>query len=234
MLRFLLFLLLMGVVAFLTLSLYGHRRSPARLLATGREGRWRELAAQHPRFGEALAVRDGIRTLLGACGEEDRDPRLVELAEKVDLLLERIAAHLTVLAQVDLQLVSFEPARLQERADELLQRRAQAGDDDTRRLLSASLHEVERQLHLRDQVRIRRERLLSSVEHTVLQLQAVHLDLVNVFSAGTQRDAGQIQLLRKRVSGLLEELGRTAEEAEEFARLHLEEEEDVETVGRSR
>ncbi|MBM4318698.1 MAG: hypothetical protein FJ125_01755 [Deltaproteobacteria bacterium] len=235
-LRLLLVLLLCGVAAAVVLSLRRRYRFPPSVvlgppplsLPEERGVRWRVLFDKSARFAEALELRNRIHGLVAQQRQRrgegvPLDDRHAELLEGVDTLLDRIAHHLSVLDQTETHLATYDAVRHGEKEEELRSRLIRAEDGDARVLLQASLNQLERQRAMRAAIRARGERLLSGVDHTIIQLQAVHLDLIDVFSAGAQSDDGQLVVLRQRLRQLAEELGRGAQENDEFARLLLEE-----------
>ncbi len=184
---------------------------------------WRELGERDPRFAEALQTRARILSLVTS-QREASDGRYADLLSEVDRLVGRIASNLEVLAQTERHLAAFDPAQLQARGAALRTRLEASHDTDARRLIEASLHEIEEQAALRDGIVARSERLASGVEHSSLQLAAVHLDLINVLSAGAQSEAGQLATIKERIRSLAEDLNHGALEQDEFARLVLDEE----------
>lgn len=188
---------------------------------------WAALAAGSPRFAEALAVRARIMALVEAQADSEA-PRYGELRAEVDRLTERMAHNLRVMRQLETHLAAFNPTRIEQRKEALRGRLAQARDADARRLIESSLSQLDEQVSTREAIQARGERLLSSVEHSTIQLEAVHLDLINVLSAGVQSDSGQVARIKERIRDLAEEMGMDAEQNDELAHIMLEDQ-----IGRS-
>ncbi len=182
---------------------------------------WAKLARRSPRFAEALAVRERIVTLVQAQQDSDA-PRYGDLLSEVDRLTERMASNLNVMHQLETHLAAFDPVRIGRRKEALGQRLAQARDADAKRLLEASLAQLDEQMQTRDSIQARGERLLSTIDHSVIQLEAVHLDLINVLSAGVQSDSGQVAHIKERIRDLAEEMGMDADQNDELAHLVIE------------
>lgn len=222
-----LLLFLVGVPLGMIRSLRRRRSQDDLLPGKGRkpellpERGWAKLAEKSERFRETLQVREWIVSLV--VGQE-QDSRFAELLEEVDCLIDRIAHNLRVLEQTETHLAAFDPAHLADKEADLRHRQDRAQDEDARRFIGASLYQLERQRSTRKAIRARAERLFSSVDHSLIQLQAVHLDLINVVSAGIHSGAGQLVIIKERIRDLGEELGMGAMENDEFASLLISDE----------
>ncbi len=180
-------------------------------------GPWADVASRNERFREALAVRDRILSLVS--GRED-DDRFRELIAEIDRLVDRIAHHILVLEQTRAHLAAFDPERMADKEADLRHRLSKTSDPDAQRLIEASLAQLEHQERMSRGIRARMERLWSGVEHSIIQLEAVHLDLINVSSAGVQ--TVQVHSIKERIRDLAEELGMDAVADDEFAHMVIE------------